>query len=118
MKIVNLVIAILYTVFYTTFLVVATIKALTQNNPYQLVGSVYLVGPVVLNWMSFGAWDNRSSNVRITNLIIAILYTAIFCVIFAMGLMRGQGNLLGFSVFSVPVVLNWLSFFNWPLRQK
>jgi hypothetical protein len=110
MKTTNLVVSILYAVFLAAFLLVSTL----QNNPYQVVGTLFFAGPVVLNCMSFLAWNNAASAVKIANLVIGILYTLLLTImIFTAAVEVG----LGLFIFFVPVVLNWLSYFCWPTES-
>lgn len=109
MKLANLVVGTLYSVFLAALVVVAVLR----QSPYQVIGTIFLAGPVVVNWLSFSAWNTPASKIKVVNLVIAIIYTPILIITGTTG-PGGVQHLLGSVMFVAPTLLNWLSYLYWP----
>jgi hypothetical protein len=110
-KTVNLVVAILYTVFF----VMIFITIANHPDPNELLGTVLLVGPLILNWISFMFWKPEDPSIKIANLVISIIYTLILVGFAIDAVAIGDAGLfLGIVIFVPPTVANWLSYFYWP----
>jgi hypothetical protein len=113
MRVANQVVAILYSLFFALLLLGSF--ALLPAVPYDPFVILFLAIPVVLNWLSYGAWANTHSRIRQFDFVIAIIYALFFAAVLVASLMRNEyGALLGIVIFSPPVVMNYLSYSYWP----
>ena len=110
MKVVNLVVAVLYSFIFSMLFLFSFSASIRAAHPLQPFAVAFTTGPVLINWLSFVKWNNDSLLIRRANLSVAVLYSIFFAVssIFANAI-----ALLGLLVLGAPVVVNWLTYFAW-----
>lgn len=115
MRILNLIVAILYTIIFGFLDIAGIISITTQHSAGNYAAPLFFSAAVILNWITFAKWKNATSIIKNINLIAGIIYTAALAILLVIDIKIGLGkNLFFILFFGIPVLVNWLSYFYWP----